>query len=628
MSPEQARGEPATPASDMYAFGLILQELFGGGSAYPSGLDLGVLLDHVRRGETRQPSGMAADLASLVGRLKSPAPPDRPSAAEAAARLRWIREKPKRRLRRAAIAALVVAALGGSTKYAVDLTRERTIAIAARDEADRRRGQAEDLIGFMLGDLRKNLEPLGRLEVLDGVGAKAMSYFAAVPVDALSDEELLRRSTALYQIGEVRIAQGNLPAASQPLQESLSLAQALVARAPTDGERLYGLAQSHYWVGFVHWRRQELEAAQRQFQSYLDVARRLVDLDPARADWQREVAYANSNIASVLQARGQLDVALDRFRECLQVERTLLGRAPDDAELTRAVASSHNAIAVVLMLRGRLNEAGAEFGAERAILEEQVRRAPDNTGFRWRLMVTHSYLGDLSAARGEAAAARQHYADAIRLSTDLTARDPANRTWQRDLARNLYKTGLSLSQDDARRALPLLEKSVSIFGAVIAADATNVMWRRDLAESHYGRGSVLALLGHLSAASADAEATLRITEGLRRANPDDRQAVRISSLAYALDARIRTALGDRARARAAWDRSLAAIAPVAERSDDYQFLEPWAFALLETGRAAEASAVIRKLEAMQFHNPRLFSAAARGGVRLQARSAVDEGKEE
>jgi tetratricopeptide (TPR) repeat protein len=522
----------------------------------------------------------------------------------------------------------VLATLGGATKYAVDLTRERTKAVEARDEADRRRGQAEDLIGFMLGDLRKKLESVGRLDVLDGVGAKAMDYFAAVPADALSDEELLRRSTALYQIGEVRIAQGNLPAAAQPLQESLSLAEALVARAPTDGDRLYGLAQTHYWVGFVHWRRHELEAAQRQFQSYLNVATRLVDLDPGRADWQREIAYANSNIGSVLQARGDLEGALERFRECLKVERTLFVRTPDDPELTRAVASSHNAIALVLMLRGRLDQARDEFRIERTILEQQAVRAPENTGLQWRLTVTDSYLGDLSAIRGAATAARQHYADAIRLGTNLTARDPANRSWQRDLAKILFKTGRWLSHDEPMRALPLLERSVSIFKLLIDADATNVMWRRDLAEAHYGRGTVLALQGDLPAASADADATLRITDALLRASHDDRQAARISSLGHALHARVWAARGERTRAREAWDRSLAAIAPVAEQSDDYQFLEPWAFALLETGRATEASTVIGKLEAMQFHNPRLFSAASRGGLRLQARSVVDEGKEE
>ena len=38
MSPEVARGEPATAASDLYSAGLILQELFTGQGPDPRGL--------------------------------------------------------------------------------------------------------------------------------------------------------------------------------------------------------------------------------------------------------------------------------------------------------------------------------------------------------------------------------------------------------------------------------------------------------------------------------------------------------------------------------------------------------------------------------------------------------------
>ena len=51
-------------------------------------------------------------------------------------------------------------------------------AMRARDEAERQRTQAEGLIAFMLGDLRKRLDPVGRLDVLDAVGARALQYYA------------------------------------------------------------------------------------------------------------------------------------------------------------------------------------------------------------------------------------------------------------------------------------------------------------------------------------------------------------------------------------------------------------------------------------------------------------------
>jgi len=47
-------------------------------------------------------------------------------------------------------------------------------ALLARNEAFRQRAHAEGLIEFMLNDLRKQLEPGGRLDAMDGVGREAL----------------------------------------------------------------------------------------------------------------------------------------------------------------------------------------------------------------------------------------------------------------------------------------------------------------------------------------------------------------------------------------------------------------------------------------------------------------------
>jgi serine/threonine protein kinase len=55
MSPEQARGEPVTPASDMYSFGLMLQEFYTGRPPYESHLPPKTQLEK-REPERRCPS--------------------------------------------------------------------------------------------------------------------------------------------------------------------------------------------------------------------------------------------------------------------------------------------------------------------------------------------------------------------------------------------------------------------------------------------------------------------------------------------------------------------------------------------------------------------------------------------
>ena len=61
------------------------------------------------------------------------------------------------------------------------------VAIEARDAARDQRREAEGLVGFMLGDLRSKLEPLGRLDVLDSVGARALAYYQSQDKGSLSD---------------------------------------------------------------------------------------------------------------------------------------------------------------------------------------------------------------------------------------------------------------------------------------------------------------------------------------------------------------------------------------------------------------------------------------------------------
>ena len=91
------------------------------------------------------------------------------------------------------------------------------VAFDARDEARDQRREAEGLVGFMLGDLREKLEPLGRLDALDSVGARALGYYEQQDKSALSDEALAQRSRALTLMGEIANTRGDLDGALRPL---------------------------------------------------------------------------------------------------------------------------------------------------------------------------------------------------------------------------------------------------------------------------------------------------------------------------------------------------------------------------------------------------------------------------
>ncbi len=96
MAPEQWRGEPVGPATDMWAFGLILYQMVTGRRPY-HGVPLQHIVDAVAGPDPVPPvaglaEGLPKDLAALIDQCLSKNPAERPSAAEAAARLEVLQD--------------------------------------------------------------------------------------------------------------------------------------------------------------------------------------------------------------------------------------------------------------------------------------------------------------------------------------------------------------------------------------------------------------------------------------------------------------------------------------------------------------------------------------------------------
>ena len=291
MSPEQARGERLTPASDMYSFGLLLQALFTSADPYPSSASGVEVMTMAARGESLAVVGTPYDVAALINSLKALAPTDRPTAVETLARLRLLADKPKRLARRALLGAAIVVIVFGSWKYTIDLRRERAAAVEAKQEAILRRGQAEDLVSFIVGDLRKKLEAVGRLDALDAAAAKAYAYAGSLRTTDMTQADLLRTSEALNQLGDVRIGQGNLPEARRVFALSLRMSSEAARREPADPAAALAVGTSHFWIGNAYRLDGDLAHALPHMTAYRDAAERVRAAAPDNPKYRREVAY-------------------------------------------------------------------------------------------------------------------------------------------------------------------------------------------------------------------------------------------------------------------------------------------------------------------------------------------------
>jgi tetratricopeptide (TPR) repeat protein/tRNA A-37 threonylcarbamoyl transferase component Bud32 len=419
MSPEQARGEAATAASDMYSIGLILQELFTGTSPYERDVQNEVLVGRAMKGESLPVRGLSQELSQLIGRLKSLAPGGRPSALDAAERLRWIENEPRRRRRRTLVttvwAVLVLLAAGMTMQWVraeKEARRAEVEAIRAEREAEAAREVSDFLVSvFQVADPSSTLgETITAREILESGAQRVERELAGEP------DHLAR---LLDVIGGVYSGLGLYDRAESLMNRAMEI------RLELYEEPHPSILESRQHLAEVCMRRGEFERAVELLQpattwedndqlllapAYGVLARAYMEL----ADF--ESAEANLNVALELAGNelgdGHPDTAslLHSFAVLMQE----IGR-PDEAEAPRRqaldilrrslpandprIATSLNNLGNYLRVKGEYDEA-AELLDEALAIREQVL-GPDHPSVGItlnNLALTVKNLGDFKRA--------------------------------------------------------------------------------------------------------------------------------------------------------------------------------------------------------------------------------------
>lgn len=508
------------------------------------------------------------------------------------------RREAQRRQRR--MLAVAVAALAGMT-IALGLAATAWI---ARNDAQRRQAQAEDLLGFMLGDLRDKLETVGRLDLMRVVDAKATTYFAALRERDLGDAALAQQARSLTGIGEVRLEEGNHRAALAAFREAHRRAVALVQRRPSDGQRIFDRAQVEYWLGLVAWRQGDLDTAGQWLHRYRDSAYALVALNAHKPDWQREVAYGHHNLAVLAESRGHYAEAERAFRDELRLYDRWLQQAPNDTQLRFEAANVVSWLGSMAARQGRLAEAETLFADEVRREAENRRIEPDNAAWQVQWVDALGLLGEVQLARGRRDPARASFARAHDVMRALVAHDPSNRSWQQSLAHALWWRARLDATTAAADATTAAAEAERIFAAAVAAEPDDEGFAYRLAD-------VRVLLARLALGSDAPNLarmwTARARAGLGRfgsGRVETRKRTDPIRRAYAelglIDGEIAQRQGDRVGATAAWEQATTELAGLADRSRDWKVLDPWARLLIVQGREPQAHAVLQRLRAIDY----------------------------
>ncbi len=316
MSPEQARGEPVTAASDMYSLGLILSELFSGRPPYGDDLTRETLRHRAQWGDFSPAAGLDPQLADLVDRLTALRPSDRPGATEASERLRRIRERPQRRLRRliaAAVATVLTLAAVVSVIGFVEARRAQRQAEASERSALAAMAEAEAVNRF-LRNMLASADPdrygidVRVVDVLDQAAEDVHQDFADHP---------LIRAAVLHTLGETYHAVGEFTEAKRHLVDAFEIRRERLG--DDHPQTVATLAQ----LGSVLSDLGDMAAAEPILRDVLEVRRRSLG-DNA------ETANSLESLARLLQQDRRFEEALELAREALAMRRRVLGEEHTD----------------------------------------------------------------------------------------------------------------------------------------------------------------------------------------------------------------------------------------------------------------------------------------------------------
>jgi hypothetical protein len=524
MAPEQARGEAATPRSDVYAIGAILYHALTGRPPVV-GDDVDVILERVARAEVRPlaelAAGLPGDLVAIVQRAMATEPELRyASAGDLAADLRRFQtgqlvgayaysrvDLARRFVRRhraaVALAALFAIVLGIVGTLSVRrVVTEREQAEVERVRAERERHGAEDLVQYLLHDLRERLATVGRLDVLAGVADRVDTYYATTAAGRAELPEAVSERAALYDLrAAVARGAGDGAATDRYLEQGIALLDGVPSsprskeiRAELLGSKAVRLTQARQFERSRALYRESV-ALLRQMSSAIPEERRRQHLN---------LAFGLESLARVDDRLGDVNNAERGWKEAAGIVEQLRAQSADDREVALRLADIQMVVGQSRYRRGLLREAKVALLDALANSQALAAREPRNERFAIVLAWSCLSLAYVHYGSGERAEAKRLREQARQVATTMLAIEPASATWQGMLARAETDLGAgAFAQSDWSDA-------AKRFGA--ARVAFEHLVSRDPSNGEHRRAAAVAI-----AQLADAEAAMGHTEPARNA---------------------------------------------------------------------------------------------------------------
>jgi tetratricopeptide (TPR) repeat protein len=499
------------------------------------------------------------------------------------------RDQTRRHRRMAWLAAGSLAGMAVTSTLAVTAFR-------ARNEAREQRREAEGLVAYMLGDLKDKLEPIGRLDALDGVGSRVLAYYSKQDASELTDAALTQRSQALSLMAQVANARGDSQTAVKLYRQAMAGTAEAMRRDPSNAQAIFDHAQNVFYVGEIAEGAEDFRTAEQSMRDYQRLARQMVTLQPDSLKYRMEEQYADADLGILLFDQRRFPEAVAQFKDALSTMDAIATADPENKTYRQGVAEALTWLGDAQRSTGNYDQAIATRQRTVATYDALYTKWHD-VKFRERLSSAQRYLGYFYAERGQVELAKQQFQAAIASADALTVVEPNNALWlSYGATARIAFAKLLLVTGDFRDAAAQSTAGCRTLEGLLNRPSPRPEWRKGPYACALIRADVATATGAKDQALAAAQQAVTAAR-LVHSSDKVEDAFRLTR-AYRLVGDVQRDRGDLTAAQAAWSSGLAVMPKgVAERPDEMQ---DHATLLQRLGRNGEAQPLTDRLRAMGY----------------------------
>ena len=306
--------------------------------------------------------------------------------------------------------------------------------------AERKRIEAENLMGFMIGDFADKLRSVKRMDLLEGISEQALAYVEAAQEEDKgwfgtiaqepSFELRFQHALSLQAMAEVRYYRDDANTAKKLYEQADKGLEALLSEQPNNFELLKAAGANAFWLGNIAFEAHDLNLAGKQLKRYLNFSEEMLTLEPDNDTALMEVSYATNSMGSVAYRQLEYAQALSYFESSLAYKQQILEKSGESISAVTALANSHSWIASTLMNLGNINDAIKTLENAEVMLTNQLLSAPGNATIIENLSFVKVNIAESSLFTSDIAKSIEKLKEAQSLLGNILAQDPDNSAWK------------------------------------------------------------------------------------------------------------------------------------------------------------------------------------------------------